>query len=108
MNSATATAMDGSPVTCELVGDCQARVDADRAVVTATYGLETCPDEVRLACIAYALYRLRPDSRPSNAVGQSTDYGFVRFSLAGRDGATGLVEVDAVIKAWSRTGVTVL
>ena len=106
--SATAAAMDGSPVACELVGDCQARVAADRAVITATYGLETCPDEVRLACIAYALYRLRPDSRPSNAVGQSTDYGFVRFSLAGRDGATGLVEVDAVIKAWSRTGVTVL
>lgn len=108
VDSAEARTMDGTAVECDLVGDCQAYVGARKCLVTASYGMHETPDEVRRACIEYALYLMRPDSRPSNAVGQSTDFGFVRFSLAGRDGATGLVEVDAVIKAWSRSGVTVL
>ena len=72
--------------------------------VVATYGLAPAPADVRDAAVQLALYYLRPDSRPSNAMGESTELGYMRFSIAGRDGATGLIEVDAVIGQWERRG----
>ncbi|WP_417064472.1 hypothetical protein [Gordonibacter urolithinfaciens] len=99
----------GSPagVALELECDsaCSVRGPAPWPVdLVATYGLAPAPADVRDAAVQLALYYLRPDSRPSNAMGESTELGYMRFSIAGRDGATGLIEVDAVIGQWERRG----
>lgn len=102
----------GREVPAELPSDCQCLLPEGlrpgvRLEASATYGLPEPPEEVRRAAVRLALYLLRRPARPDNAVGESTDYGFIRYSLAGRDGATGLVEVDAAIKAWALRGPVV-
>ena len=99
----------GGRVAAVLAGDCFAVVPAGAGSVSvaAVHGMPWAPDEVRDAALRLSLYYLRRPVRPDNAVGQSTDYGYIRFSLAGRDGTTGLPEVDAAIKAWARLGRSV-
>ena len=90
-----------------LLTDCQARLDkvmwTDYPVtVEYGYGLPYVPDEIRSAAVKLAATYLRPLNRPEAATGESTDLGYISYTLAGRDGATGLPEVDAVITRYQR------
>lgn len=92
----------------ELVSDCQARGPEGRATIRYRYGLSEVPERVSEAVLALAAYYLRPSATPDRATGESTDAGFIRYTLAGKDGATGLPEVDAVIEQFGRAGVMLL
>lgn len=107
VREASAASLSGETVACELASDCQVLVGApvgSLVRVEAVHGLDPVPERVRWALAQIAAHVLRPDARPANATGESTDFGFVRFSIAGRDGATGLVEVDAALAAYARSG----
>ena len=66
--------------------------------VEYTYGAETMPDAVSSAVLELAAYMLRPSNRPIGATGESTDAGYIHFTTAGRDGATSIPEVNAIIQ----------
>ncbi len=65
--------------------------------VEYTYGAEM-PAAVSAAVLELAAYMLRPSNRPIGATGESTDAGYIHFTTAGRDGATSIPEVNAVIQ----------
>ena len=65
--------------------------------VEYVYGAETLPAEVSRAVLELAAYTLRPSNRPIGATGESTDAGYIHFTIAGRDGATAIPEVNAAI-----------
>lgn len=92
----------------QLVSDCQAVGPEGRATIRYRYGLEEIPERVSEAVLALAAYYLRPSATPDRATGESTDAGFIRYTLAGKDGATGLPEVDAAIEQFGRAGVMML
>lgn len=92
----------------ELVSDCQAKGPEGRATIRYRYGLSEVPERVSEAVLALAAYYLRPSATPDRATGESTDAGFIRYTLAGKDGATGLPEVDAAIEQFGRAGVMLL
>ncbi len=92
----------------KLVSDCQAQGPEGRAIIRYRYGLREVPERVSEAVLALAAYYLRPSATPDRATGESTDAGFIRYTLAGKDGATGLPEVDAAIEQYGRAGVMVL
>ena len=96
-----------------LVSDCQVRIDRcmwmDYPIeLTYDYGLPYVPEEVRAATVRLAANYLRPLNRPEAATGESTDLGYISYTLAGRDGATGLPEVDAVIGRYKRSRYEVM
>lgn len=66
------------------------------------HGWESCPGPVQDAVCAYAAHLAIPDNGavPTRATTMATDMGQFRLSVAGRDGETGLPEVDAVISSW--------
>ena len=66
--------------------------------VEYTYGAEEMPAAVSAAVLELAAYILRPSNRPIGATGESTDAGYIHFTTAGRDGATAIPEVNAVIQ----------
>lgn len=92
----------------QLVSDCQAVGPEGRATIRYRYGLTEVPERVSEAVLALAAYYLRPSATPDRATGESTDAGFIRYTLAGKDGATGLPEVDAAIEQFGRAGVMML
>lgn len=92
----------------KLVSDCQAVGPDGRASIRYRYGLSEVPERVSEAVLALAAYYLRPSATPDRATGESTEAGFIRYTLAGKDGATGLPEVDAAIEQYGRKGVMVL
>ena len=61
------------------------------------YGAESMPAEVSRAVLELAAYTLRPSNRPIGATGESTDAGYIHFTIAGRDGWTAIPEVNAAI-----------
>lgn len=65
--------------------------------VEFTYGAEM-PAAVSAAVLELAAYMLRPANRPIGATGESTDAGYIHFTTAGRDGATAIPEVNAIIQ----------
>jgi hypothetical protein len=67
------------------------------------HGMRAVPDDIASAVARLAAYYLTPTNTPERATGQSTDAGFLRFTVAGVDGETGIPEVDAVIKRRART-----
>lgn len=95
-----------SPSTAKLVSDCQVRVrdnyGSDIGRISYKYGADALPYRVSIAVLDLAAYYLRADVVSSRAVGEATDAGFLRFTIAGRDGATGLPEVDSVIEQFGR------
>lgn len=91
-----------------LVSDCQAKGPEGRATIRYRYGFQEVPERVSEAVLALAAYYLRPSATPDRATGESTDAGFIRYTLAGKDGATGLPEVDAAIEQFGRSGVMLL
>lgn len=66
--------------------------------VEYTYGADSMPAAVSAAVLDLAAYMLRPSNRPIGATGESTDAGYIHFTTAGRDGATAIPEVNAVIQ----------
>ncbi len=62
------------------------------------YGADAMPVAVSRAVLDLAAYMLRPSNRPIGATGESTDAGYIHFTTAGRDGATAIPEVNAVIE----------
>lgn len=95
-----------SPKQAQLVSDCQVKIQGnyknDTGHVLYKYGADQMPARVSLAVLDLAAYYLRADVASSRAVGEATDAGFLRFTIAGRDGATGLPEVDAAIQQFGR------
>lgn len=95
-----------APRSAKLVSDCQVIIPdgycSDIGAIRYKYGADTLPLRVSIAVLDLAAYYLRADVVSSRAVGESTDAGFLRFTIAGRDGATGLPEVDAVIEQFGR------
>lgn len=90
-----------------LVTDCQAVRDPgvrERCPqqVEYTYGTGDMPAQVSRAVLELAAYMLRPTNRPVGATGESTDAGYIHFTTAGRDGATDIPEVNAVIEQFGR------
>lgn len=76
--------------------------------VSYVHGRGPVPADVSSACARLAASYLVPSSIPDRAVGESTDAGFLRFTLAGVDGETGIPEVDAVIQRHRRARAVVL
>lgn len=62
-----------------------------------THGEDSPPEPVRAAVITLAADGMLPNSTPSRATAVTTELGTYRVTVAGRDGATGIPEVDAVI-----------
>lgn len=91
-----------------LVSDCQAVGPEGHSVIRYRYGLTEVPERVSDAVLTLAAYYLRPSVTPDRATGEATEAGFIRYTLAGRDGATGLPEVDAAIEQFGRQRVVVL
>ena len=71
------------------------------------HGFETVPRPVHRAALRYAKHLLIATQIEHNerATGVATDVGFFRLTLAGRDGPTGLPEVDAVLDQFGRRHV---
>lgn len=61
------------------------------------HGYDDVPDPVHRAAMIYARSLLVASPIPDRATSETTDVGTVRFSIAGRDGPTGIPEVDAVL-----------
>lgn len=68
------------------------------------YGKDSMPAEVSAAVLTLAAYTLRPSNRPIGATGESSDAGYIHFTIAGRDGATSIPEVNAAIEQFGRGG----
>lgn len=66
------------------------------------YGADEMPAEVSRAVLELAAYILRPTNRPIGATGESSDAGYIHFTIAGRDGATSIPEVNAAIEQFGR------
>lgn len=65
------------------------------------YGMQDTPEPVRGACLLLASDALIPSAVPRRATAQSTDIGDFRLTIAGRDGETGIPDVDAVIVSFA-------
>lgn len=76
--------------------------------VVYQHGLDFPEDSVRRAAMILAVDYLVPAAIPARALSESTDIGTIRYSVAGRDGATGIPEVDAVIARYGRRTPTVV
>lgn len=61
------------------------------------YGADAIPAEVSRAVLELAAFTLRPSNRPVGATGESSEAGYIHFTVAGRDGATAIPEVNAAI-----------
>ncbi len=70
--------------------------------VEYTYGTGDVPAQVSRAVLELAAYMLRPTNRPVGATGESSDAGYIHFTVAGRDGATDIPEVNAAISQFGR------
>ncbi len=68
------------------------------------HGLQPVPGPVHRVAMMYAAHELKKRVSEENprATGLSTDAGFWRLTIAGRDGPTGLPEVDAVLADFGR------
>ena len=96
---------DGDPVALDMLTDRQAILRGwwhGGVTVTFTHG-RIMAEPVKRAVLKLAANYLRPLNRPEQATGESSDYGYITYTLAGRDGATGIPEVDAAIKQFGVT-----
>lgn len=61
------------------------------------HGYAAPPDALRHNAMLFADALVGSPSVNPRATGQEMDYGYVKFSVAGKDGATGIPEVDAFL-----------
>ena len=71
-------------------------------------GVKAVPAAIAAAVETLAASYLVPSRIPDRATGESTDAGMLHYTLAGIDGATGIPDVDAAIKAYGRKRPEVL
>lgn len=71
-------------------------------VIRYEYGLDDVPEPVRFAVRDLAKMYAVPSLLPERATALSTDVGSFRMTIAGRDGFTGLPEVDEVIRQFGK------
>lgn len=64
------------------------------------HGLPSVPGDIEYAAMLLAKNTIQPSSTPSRATSISTDNGSFRLSTAGRDGRTGIPEVDAALERY--------
>lgn len=96
---ADVTELIEAPEGYRLVSHCQAAGPAtgDPASFVYRYGTGNVPEKVRKAVLMLAEYYAREVAWSARTQSISTDEGFMRLSIAGQDGPTGLPEVDAVM-----------
>lgn len=91
---------------CRLIDDCQVEVieqpRPDECEIVYIYGTSSMPEAVKEAVLALAAYYLRESAAPDRATGEATEAGFLRYTIAGRDGATGIPEIDAIAEQFGR------
>lgn len=68
------------------------------------YGLDRAPRDIRRAALILAREDLVESDIPGRATATSAGDQTFRITIAGRDGVTGLPEVDAAISQWGRAG----
>lgn len=96
-----------------LVSDCQLTRDTGffgarfPRPIEYVYGLDDIPAKVSNAVLTLAAYYLRPSNTADRATGESSEAGYIHFTLAGIDGATSLPEVNATAEQFGRKGVMV-
>jgi len=71
-------------------------------VLHLEHGLDYPPEDAARAAMILAREYLVRSALSSRAVAEQTDVGFLRLSIAGRDGPTGLPDVDAVARDLAR------
>lgn len=76
-------------------------------IVHYEHGHATTPEPIKTAALILATSKATLSGVPSRALSQNTDLGFIRFAVAGRDGATGIPDVDAAIEQYSRPRLAV-
>lgn len=98
----TVSASNGS---VDLVSDCQVKLcEVSEYPVELSYvcGYKQTPPDVSAAVVKLTASILRPLNRPECATGESSELGYITYTLAGRDGATGIPDVDAAIQRYKR------
>lgn len=68
------------------------------------HGWEYPPDDVREAALLLATDRIIPSAVPARATAQVIGEAYFRFTIAGRDGTTGIPFVDEVIRKYDTVG----
>lgn len=72
-------------------------------VVTYEHGYPITPEFVEKPCLKLARSYLADDNLPDRATGEQTpEGGIMRFTVAGRDGPTGVPEFDALVAQFPR------
>lgn len=71
-------------------------------VITYTHGFASPPAPIVRACIILAVEALIPSGIPSRATATTVGDQFYRITVAGRDGVTGIPEVDSAIDQFGR------
>lgn len=93
-----------------LVSDCQVERDLSYfgerfpRDIEYVYGAGDIPSKVSEAVLVLAAYYLRPSNTADRATGESSDAGYIHFTLAGINGATSLPEVNATADQFGRSG----
>ena len=94
-----------------LASDCQVERDPNffgrpfPRPIEYVYGLDDMPSKVSSSVLTLAAYYLRPSNTADRATGESSEAGYIHFTLAGIDGATSLPEVNATADQFGRKGV---
>lgn len=70
--------------------------------ITYTHGFTTPPAPIVRACITLAVEALIPSTIPARATATTVGDQFFRLTVAGRDGVTGIPEVDSAIEQFGR------
>lgn len=69
-------------------------------VITYTHGHTSVPEPVKQAALMLAREYALPKTLPSRATAQTIGDNTYRLTIAGRDGTTGIPDVDSVIKEY--------
>lgn len=90
-------------VTRKSVGGWGSGVDVGDVELLYEFGLDQPPAEINRAALEYAFHLLFKSALETpRATAVFGEYGGYRLSIAGRDGPTGLPNVDAALAQWAR------
>lgn len=77
-------------------------IEGDPITVAYEFGLDTPPHPVVDAAITFAREAIVKSALPARATSIATEQGTFRITVAGRDGWTGIPEVDVVLRDFGR------
>jgi len=78
-------------------------IEGDPITVAYEFGLDTPPHPVVDAAITFAREAIVKSALPARATSIATEEGTFRITVAGRDGWTGIPEVDVVLRDFGRS-----